>query len=155
MRSAGGGLSLTRFRETEVLSAFARSGPEPFVMIEIVRHAWQRSVNVDGEIRPQAADEVSDRREVRFGVAGERDEQHVDPAGALDRTRTGDALRIRQQHRLQQHGRSVRRRPDLVIAVSSARRTPTDPADRPDDAARARMSPAPTALTDPPAKTAG
>jgi len=65
----------------------------------------------------RTADEVRDRGEVRLGVAGQCDEQHVVATCTLDRARADHPLRIGQQHRLEQHRRRMRRRADRVIAV--------------------------------------
>ena len=71
-----------------------------------------------GDILAQRAHDVRDRREVRRGVAAERDERHVLAARALDSATAHDALRVREEHHLQEHRRLVRRGACLVIPVA-------------------------------------
>jgi len=58
---------------------------------------------------------VRDSREVRRGVATERDERHVLAAGPFDAAATHDALRVREQRNLEEHRRRVGRGARLVI----------------------------------------
>jgi len=66
----------------------------------------------------RTTDEVCEGGEVRLGIAGQGNEQHVVAARPLDRTRTHHALRVRQQHGLEQHRRCMGRRAGLIIAVA-------------------------------------
>jgi hypothetical protein len=70
-----------------------------------------------GDRFARAADKVGDRGEVRLGVAGQGNEHDVVAAGALDRARAHHALRVRQQHRLEQHPRRICRCAVVIVAV--------------------------------------
>ena len=63
----------------------------------------------------QLADEVRDRREVRARVAAQRDEGDVLAAGALDAAAADDAVRVGEQHDLEQHRRRVGAGAGLVV----------------------------------------
>ena len=65
------------------------------------------------------ADEMGNGGEVRRGHAAERHDRHVLLADAFDRPAPHDALRVREEHDLEQHGRWVRRRAGRVIAEAS------------------------------------
>jgi hypothetical protein len=65
-----------------------------------------------------AADEICNRREVRGTVTTQGHERHVVAAGALDSPAAHNALRIGEQHHLQQHRRRVgRRAPQIIVVV--------------------------------------
>lgn len=68
------------------------------------------------DVLAQCAHEGRDRREMRRGVAAQGDERHVFLAGPLDPTAADDALRVGEEHHLQQHRRRIRRRPRRVVA---------------------------------------
>ena len=64
------------------------------------------------------ADKARNRREMRRVIATQRHERHVLLARALNRATTHDALRIREQHDLQQHRGWICGRTRLVILKS-------------------------------------
>ena len=68
-----------------------------------------------GDVVVERADERRDRGERGGAVAAERDEGHVLLAGALDAATADDALRVREQHHLQQHRGRIRRGPGRVV----------------------------------------
>jgi len=69
-----------------------------------------------GDVLAHAADEVGDGGEMRAAIAAQGDEGHLFPASPLDATAADNALRIGEQHHLQQHRRRIRRGPRLVVA---------------------------------------
>ena len=60
------------------------------------------------------------------GVAAEGDERHVLLAGALDPATAHDALRVGEEHHLQQHRRRIRRRARLVVPKARIERRQID-----------------------------
>ena len=71
------------------------------------------------DVVAERADKVRDGGEVRRGHAAQRHERHVLLAHPLNRPTAHNALRVREEHDLEQHGRWVRRRAGRVIAEAS------------------------------------
>ena len=67
------------------------------------------------DVVTQRAHELRDRREVRRPRAAERDEGHVLFAGPRDATTAHDALRVGEQHDLEQQRRRIGRRAGRVV----------------------------------------
>ena len=74
----------------------------------------------------QAGDERGDGGEVRAAVAAQSDEGDVLAARTLDAAAGDDAARVGQQHDLQEHGRRVGTRTDLVVVKARVERAQVD-----------------------------
>jgi hypothetical protein len=78
------------------------------------------------DVLAHRAHEVRDRGEMRRGVAAEGNERHVFLAGPFDPTAADDALRVGEEHYLQQQRWRIGRGPGRVIAKARIKRGQID-----------------------------
>ena len=70
------------------------------------------------DVLTERAHELGDRREVRRAVTAQGDERDVLLARALDLPAAHDALRVREQHHLEQERRRIRRGARRIVLKS-------------------------------------
>ena len=109
---------------------------QPFVVAQVAEHGFDGRANICRSISPwrsqmsstwvkiaeasfaQFAHELRHRRELRGAVAGNRHEQHVLAAQALDRAAGDNPAAIGEQDDLEHHSRIVGGRAGFVVDVS-------------------------------------